>query len=299
MELRHIRYFLAIAEERNFTRAADRLGLAQPPLSMQIKDLEREIGVQLFHRSSQGATLTEAGIAFKNSIASIPAQIAVSAHAARRAAKGEIGHLRLGFTGSAALNPIVASIIRAFHRRFPDAEVSLEETNSVALAAHLAEDRLDTALLRPSTCDRDDLVTLPLLHEDLVVAIASGHAGGSKTIDLRDLRSSPLILTPRMVGTSLHDAALETCRIAGVDPIMGPTAPQIGSLLSLVSAELGYSLVPASLRQLPIAGVVFRELTHTSIRVGLAVAHRKDTPSQIALNFVKVANEVAQEGADG
>lgn len=153
MELRHIRYFLAVAEEGNFTRAAARVGIGQPPLSLQIKDLEREIGVQLFHRVPHGAELTEAGRAFLEVARQIPVTASDAVRAAQRAARGETGQLTLGFTGTAALNPIVPASIRAFRRRFPDVEMNLEEANSVALVSGLVDGRLDVAILRPAASD--------------------------------------------------------------------------------------------------------------------------------------------------
>lgn len=149
MELRHIRYFLAVAEERNFTRAAGRVGIAQPALSRQIKDLEAEIGATLFHRIPQGAALTEAGNAFLASVRTLPAQAAGAIHAARRAARGEIGALRVGFTGSAAFNPIVAAAVRSFRRTYPAVDLTLEEANTTRLATGLREGTFDAVFLRP------------------------------------------------------------------------------------------------------------------------------------------------------
>ncbi|WP_370638272.1 LysR family transcriptional regulator [Ancylobacter sp. Lp-2] len=300
MELRHIRYFIAVAEERNFTRAAARLGIGQPPLSAQIKDLEAEIGTQLFHRVAHGAELTEAGEAFLAAVKPLPEEAAAAIHAARRAARGEIGQLSVGLTGTAALNPLFPAAIRSFRRSYPEVELRIVEANSVVLLSSLVEGRLDVAILRPAESDPADLHEERLIDEPLVAALPAAHpaagkagkARGGKTragLDLTTLREEPFILTPRSVGTSLHDAALAACRAVGFEPRLGQPAPQIASILSLVAAEFGVSLVPASLGDLNVPGVAFRRLRAPEPRVGLVVAYRKHRPPPLALNFARAA----------
>jgi DNA-binding transcriptional LysR family regulator len=131
MELRHIRYFLAVAEEQHFTRAAAKVGISQPPLSQQIKDLEAEIGTALFRRVAHGAELTPAGEAFLEMVQGMPALAERGKHAARRASRGEIGSLRVGFTASSAFNAVVPAAIRAFRRAYGDVELTLEESNTL------------------------------------------------------------------------------------------------------------------------------------------------------------------------
>ena len=145
MELRHIRYFLAVAEERHFTRAAAKVGIGQPPLSQQIKDLEGEVGAALFHRLPHGAELTEAGTAFLDGVKEMPTIAARATMAARRAARGETGSLRVGLTASATFNVAVPSAIRAFRRASPEIDLTLEEANTAPLIARLREGTLDAA----------------------------------------------------------------------------------------------------------------------------------------------------------
>lgn len=296
MELRHIRYFLAVAREGNFTRAAARLGIGQPPLSLQIKDLEAEIGAKLFHRLPHGAELTEAGQAFQDAVRSIPDHAAGAVLAAQRAARGETGRLTLGVTGTAALNPIVSSIIRAFRRAYPAAELTLEESNSVALVANLLAGRLDVAILRPTNSDPAELQKHALIEETLVVAMPSTHPAAHRRgrLNLAMMKGAPLILTPRSAGASLHDAAVNACRSAGFEPTLGQPAPQIATILSLVSAELGISLVPASMRSFHINGVVFRDLNPAPPRVALAVAHRGERPPPLIQNFAMIARDISR-----
>lgn len=297
MELRHIRYFLAVAEEGNFTRAAARLGIGQPPLSLQIKDLEREIGARLFHRVPHGAELTEAGRAFLDKVGPLPERALQAAEAARRAERGETGRLSLGFTGTSVLHPVLGASIRAFRRRFPDVDLRLEEANSALLLDGLEEERLDVAILRPALSSDAPIQAFALVRERLVAALPAAHeaAGETSPLDLDTLAGEPLLLTPRRVGTSLHDAAIEACRAAGFEPVLGQSAPQIASVLSLVSAELGFSLVPDALRQLSIAGVRYRDLVPPAPHVELAVAYRRQRPSRLAANFADIARAAARD----
>ncbi len=299
MELRHIRYFLAVAEEGNFTRAAARLGIGQPPLSLQIKDLEREIGARLFHRVPHGAELTEAGRAFLDKVGPLPERALQAAEAARRAERGETGRLSLGFTGTSVLHPVLGASIRAFRRRYPDVDLRLEEANSALLLDGLEEERLDVAILRPALSSDAPIQAFALVRERLVAALPAAHeaAGETSPLDLDTLAGEPLLLTPRRVGTSLHDAAIEACRAAGFEPVLGQSAPQIASVLSLVSAELGFSLVPDALRQLSIAGVRYRDLVPPAPHVELAVAYRRQRPSRLAANFADIARAAAREVA--
>ena len=193
MELRHIRYFLAVAEERNFTRAASRVGIGQPPLSQQIKDLEGEIGAALFHRIPQGAELTDAGRAFLEHVRTIVPQTERAVRAARRAARGEIGSLRVGYTGSAPFNPIVTGTIRGFKRSYPDVDLSLEERNTAYLIESLLGGLLDAAFLRSEELGSEDLQLHPLSEEPMLVALPAGHkAAQSSHVDLRQLRDEQI-----------------------------------------------------------------------------------------------------------
>jgi DNA-binding transcriptional LysR family regulator len=290
MELRHIRYFLAVAEERNFTRAAARVGIGQPPLSQQIKDLETEVGAPLFHRIPQGAELTEAGRAFLENVRVIPVQAERATRAAQRAARGEIGSLRVGFVGSAPFNRVMPATIRSFRRAYPDVEMSFEESNAMRLIASLKDGELDAAFFRFNESPSDDLQIRLLSEERMVVALPATHpAAKSVEIDLVRLRNDALILVPRDVGPSLFDTVMLACRQAGFEPILGQSAPQLSSVVSLVAAELGFSMVPESMRQLQMTGVTYREVAGDAPLTRLALAYRRGETSKIVRNFVDLA----------
>ncbi len=289
MELRHIRYFLAVAEERHFTRAAQRLGIGQPPLSHQIKDLEREVGTPLFHRIPQGAELTEAGRAFEAGVRQIPGLVGEAVVAAQRAAAGETGRIRVGFTGSAAFNPRVPQAIRIYRRRFPDVELSLAEHNSIGLVEGLKNGSLDAAFLRPDAVDKQGLRLFHLADEPLIAALASARMPHGEPIRLEQLAEDAFILTPRALGPTLFDATLVTCRRAGFEPILGQSAPQVASVLALVAAELGVALVPESMRDASFRGVTYHDLTGNAPKVALALATRNDEQAATVAAFVAEA----------
>jgi len=300
MELRHVRYFLAVAEERNFTRAAARVGIGQPPLSQQIRDLEREVGAALFHRIPQGAELTDAGRAFLEHVRAIPPQAERAIRAARRAARGEIGSLRVGYTASAPFNPIVTAAIRSFKRAYPGVDLSLEESNTARLITGLRESLLDAVFLRSEDLGGDDLQLHPLSEEPVVVALPASHpVAKSSRVDLRQLRSDPLILTPRSIGQTFFDTVVAACRAAGFEPLLGQSAPQMVSVVNLVAADLGYSLVPASLRQIRVTGVAYREIEVLAPVATLALASRRGETSVVVRNFLGRAWQSARDQTAG
>src|SRR5580700_6334332 len=177
VELRHIRYFLAVAEERHFTRAAAKVGIGQPPLSQQIKDLEGEVGVALFRRLAHGAELTEAGNAFLAGVKEMPLIAQTATMAAQRAARGELGSLRVGFTSTATFIAVVPSAIRSFRRTYPEIYLTLEEANTTRLVTGLREGTLDADFLRPGTGtpDTGELQLRRLPEEPMVVALPKRH----------------------------------------------------------------------------------------------------------------------------
>ncbi|HGY2281771.1 TPA: itaconate degradation transcriptional regulator RipR [Citrobacter braakii] len=287
MELRHIRYFLAVADERHFTRAAAKLGIGQPPLSQQIKDLERELGTLLFRRVPHGAELTEAGIAFYEVVKGIPVAAERATQAAQRIARGESGVLRVGFTASAAFNSVVPDAIRTFKRAYPDVCLQLEEGNTTRLADGLNEGSLDVAFLRPGFggSERFHLRLFP--EEPMVIVLAETHPQAAcDRIALHTLKDEAFLLFPREIGLSLYDSVIAACRHAGFEPKIGQLVPQITSVINLVSAELGVSVVPASMRQVNVMGVVYRPIADQIPGAKLALAYRRGDTSPALRNFV-------------
>ena len=290
MELRHLRYFLAVAQELNFTRAARRLNIAQPPLTQQIKALEAELGVTLFDRSSYRIQLTEGGRAFAAEVERILGEVRNAVLIAKRAARAAVGQVRVGFTESASFNPRVTSAFRSFRSAYPDIEVSLEERQSTELAVGLREGRIDIAFLRPPLKKEDGLRLHLLEEEEMVVAVPSGHPlAKRKEIALVELEAETFILYPRAVRPGLADAVVSACEKVGFTPRVEQYAPQMSSTINLVAASLGISVVPRSMRELQPHAVSYLRLRGCPVHALLGIAHRADEASVAVLKFVEMA----------
>ncbi len=292
MELRHIRAFLMIAEERSFTRAAARLGIAQPPLSAQIRQLEDHVGAPLFRRLPHGAELTPAGSAFLGVVREMPHLAERGRNAARRVARGEAGALTLGFTASSIFHPRVTRALAAFRATYPDVELTLEEANTARLLQGLREGSVDAAFLRPADDDRDGLAVTALDREPMTAVLPCSHpAAGAEGVRLAELAEAPLLLFPREIGPVLFDIVVDACRRAGFEPRLGQTTPQIASIVHLVAAGFGVAIVPQSMRQIGGADVVYKAILDDGPRAPLAFARSAQDPSPIALNLETLTGE--------
>src|ERR1700749_49747 len=215
MELRHLRYFLAVAEELNFTRAAKRLNIAQPQLTQQIKALEAEMGVTLFDRTGYRVELTDAGRTFMPQVARILADVRSAVTLAKRAALGDVGHVRVGFTESASFNPRVTAAFRNFRTAYPEVEVSLEESPTTVLAAALREGRIDAAFVRPPLRAVGGLGLHIVDEEEMVVAVSTGHPLAERPdLEMKDLADETFVLYPRVDGPGLADTVIAACERA-------------------------------------------------------------------------------------
>jgi DNA-binding transcriptional LysR family regulator len=290
MELRHLRYFLAVAHARNFTRAAEALGIGQPPLSQQIKALEEELGVQLFYRTAYGAELTQTGQVFEDEAKRVLEDADRAVRAAQRAERGETGYLRVGFTGTAAFNPGVSDLIRKFRVTFPNAELSVQEATSGVLFQALAEERLDVAIVRPERSIADTIRVQPWQKEPMLVALPAGHPLAlRRRVEMRDLAGEAFVQVPREAGGALFDNIVAACRAAGFEPKMSLPAPQIASAITLVAAGLGVSIVPSAIAHVQVQGVVYRPLRAKGLEAKLSLASRRDDASAVVRNFLKLA----------
>jgi DNA-binding transcriptional LysR family regulator len=295
MELRHLRYFVAVAHEGHVTRAAEKLNIAQPPLSQQIKALEAEIGAPLFVRHPRGVALTDAGRSFLGDAEAILASVGHAAQRARRTARGETGRIAVGFTTSAPFHPLVARAIREFRSARPDVSFVLEESSSGDLLAGLREDRLDIAFIRSGVTDSEGLTVHPLLNEDMAAALPARHRLARRpTLALKELANETFILYRRPDGRGLFDVIIAACAAAGFSPHVGQEAPRIVSTLNLVAAGLGVTIVPASLSRLPLEGVTYRPLRgRPALKVPLSLASRRDERSAATLGFIEQVRRMA------
>jgi DNA-binding transcriptional LysR family regulator len=301
MELRHLRYFIAVAEEKHMTRAAERLGIQQPPLSMQIRALEDELEVQLFRRKPRGVELTDAGAAFLERARTILDQVERAAATTRRTARGEQGRVVVGFTSSAPFHPFVPRVIRSFREMSPHVSLVLEESGSSELVQGLHNEEIDAAFIRSPVADVVGLMVRPLLEEKMLVALPTGHElakssrwSRASPLPLSALANETFILYKRPGGPGLYDTIITACRGAGFSPRVGQEAPRIISTLNLVAAGLGVSLVPESLRRLQMDGVVYRKLSDDSEPTApLILACRRGENAAAVQRFIDLVRSTA------
>lgn len=286
MELRHLRYFVATAEAQHFTRAAELLGMAQPPLSQQIRQLEQEVGTPLFDRTGRGVVLNDAGRAFLACAEDILQRAQAAVQTAQRAARGEVGELTLGFTESASFNGVVTALIRQYRLQYPEVEITLSQGDSETLVAQLREGAIDAAFVRPPFALEgglaDGRLTFTQLDEEpLVVALPLGHAlARRKRLAPQDLAQERFILYSRKSGYGLSADIMAACRQHGVNPLIGQRAPQLSSAVNLVAAGMGVAVVPASLRHVRPDGVVYRPFALDWPRAVLGLAFRAHKPGE-------------------
>jgi DNA-binding transcriptional LysR family regulator len=292
-ELRHFRYFVATAEELNFGRAARRLRIAQPSLSRQILDLEREIGVRLFDRNRRGVALTGAGSQFLDGARAALLRVAEAIDLAQRAARGEIGLLRIAYLPGMATSRLPL-IVRSFRARHPGVKVVLREAWPEEQRQQLLRGDLEIGFMRGRVAETA-LATETMLAEEVLVALPTGHPlARRRVLSLRALATEAFVLPDRMRGPAFHDEIVALCRAAG----FSPRAAQEGAYLELVGAVAsgaGVALVPGSMRRALRAGVVYRRLRERP-QTEIAMTWPRATQSPALLDFLGQARSGATIG---
>jgi DNA-binding transcriptional LysR family regulator len=293
MELRHLRYFLAVAEELHFGRAAARLHISQPPLSQQIRRLEKELQAPLFHRTKRHVELTNAGRVFLGDARALVAQAEQAAGNAQRASRGEIGQLLVGCDLWADfLNG--ARIIRLFARRHPDVEVELRDLTATEQMAALEAGRIHVGILRPPVHSKA-LMSERLLSESLVVAFPRGHKFKNYgRVSWRALDDEPYVLFSGRRAPAFEALVARACHDAGLTLRVKYEVEHPQTILAIVEAGLGISLVPASLQMVKRPGIAYRRLSPAGPALETVIAWRRDTELPLVQAFVKVAREVAR-----
>ena len=276
MELRHLRYFVAVAEERHFGRAAARLHIAQPPLSQQIRRFEAELGEPLLYRTTRSVELAPAGEVLLERAREILAAVDSAIDDARRAARGEYGRLAIGFTGSSTYAMLPALAV-AMREELPGVALDLQgELLTPAQVARLLDGRLDLGLLRPPVHERD-LCTEVLHSEPLVAVLPESHPlAKADAIALERLEGERFVTYPSHFRSVVHDAVEDACAAHGFEPVAAHEVAETATLVSFVAAGLGVSLVPASVANMTVQGAIYRPLADDATRVELAAAWRRD-----------------------
>ena len=273
MELKHLRSFLAVAQEASFTRAARRLHIAQPPLSQRIRQLEEEVGVSLFDRHTRKVTLSRAGQVFFDDVVRLLAGLDQAVAACRRADKGELGELRVGYSGRAS-HLLLPRLLHAFRTRFPEVDLDLVGPHpSGTLRTLLLEERLDVALCFLPFAD-DGIATRSLASIEFVLALPATHPLAKQAhVDLAALATDPFVAYPANKGFQLREAMDAECRRSGFTPRVLRESETSQVLLCLVAAGMGASIVPRELQyQEEIAGVAFKSLGADAVRLDHGMA---------------------------
>lgn len=287
--IRQLRYFVAVAEELNFTRAAERLQIAQPPLSRQIQSLEQALGFMLLERTNRRVTLTAAGDVFLAECRQILNQVEHGVRVAQRVAQGEIGQLVVGFEG-AAHNSLILGIIRQFRARFPDTDLIMQEMSSGKQVEALQQRHLDVGLIEPIAAEGDIQIE-PLLSEPLVVTLGKHHAlAQEKQIALSQLADEPWVTGRNRYGCGLLLRILEACREAGFTPKVQQETNDLQMTLGFVASGLGVALLPES-STLAQEGIVYRSLQPPVPQARLAIAWHAEQKLPVVDSFLQVVEE--------
>ncbi len=295
MELRHLRYFIAVAEELHFGRAAERLGISQPPLSQQIQALEEEIGARLFERTNRRVELTDAGRLFLDESRQVLAQVDKAVLLARRAHLGELGELKIGFTSSAPFTSTIPSSIHAFRKAYPDVHLDLQEMSSRQVLKALLEESLQVGVIRPLALP-DAVHWVELFREPLVAVLRADHplaAGSEDGLAIAALAEELFVFFPRSYGTGLYDQVIALTRQAGFSPRIAQEASEAMTIIGLVSAGLGVSILPASFRRTRVDGVVYRTLSDPEATTAVWLVRRQNEGSPLALSFIDLVTREA------
>lgn len=286
MELRHLRYFVMVAQELNFSRAAERLHMAQPPLSQQIRALEIELGVQLFERDKRPLQLTHAGQAFLKQAQLVLTQVEQATQIAQQANRGEVGHLAIG-VNSTVTQSVLPSILNIFQTRFPQIELILCELDSQTQIQQLRDCMIDCSFLNSPIQNNPDLNSLSILKEPLIVAIHQEHPLLShQRIPLKALSQEPFILPPSHIGQGFYHQVLNLCQENGFMPTVVQQARWLQTVLSLVAGRIGIALVPASMQNLQRTGVVYKDIQPT-LEIETLAVWRSHNPSPALRQFIE------------
>lgn len=295
MELRHLRYFIAVAEELHFGRAAAKVGIAQPPLSQQIRALELEIGIMLFQRTKRRVQLTEPGRVFLEAARAALDAVERAVEAARQAGRGQVGRLAVGFVPWADFTEF-PRIIRLFGERHPDVKLELDGVIATEQIAALRAGRLDVGFTRPPLSD-GALLSEPLLSEPIVVVFPVGHRFAKfRRVPMVELVGESCILLARRRAPVFYDHIVALCRAAGYTLEARQEVDQPQTLIGLVAAGLGISLVPATFASVARRGVAHRWLDPPGAELQTIVAWRGDDASPVVQEFLSVVREVTAEG---
>jgi DNA-binding transcriptional LysR family regulator len=297
MELRHLRYFVAVAEELSFTRAAERLHIGQPPLSQQIQALEAEIGARLLERNKRRVLLTEAGRLFLADARRMLALAEQAKETAHRAHMGEAGELRVGFTFSTPFTPLFAKVVRRYRQAYPRVLLSFQEMTTLHQLAKIEARELDVGFVRPASMQLPHKVALTKLRSDplRLVLPTDSPLARQESIAVKDLAGQAFVVFPKDAGTGIYHQIFELCRAAGFTPHIAMEAGEPSTIIGLVAAGCGISVLPGSFEGIHMEGVVYRPLADPEATTSMLLARHTEGGGPLAEAFVALAQAAAEE----
>lgn len=296
LELRHLRYFLAIADEMNFGQAAEKLNIAQPGLSQQIQMLEQILDVTLFDRSRRRLRMTLAGEMFETEAREIMAHVERATQVAQRAARGEVGRLAIGYVGSAAYTGMLTNLVGEFRGNHPLVDLEISEVEMLRQLEAIAQGRLDIGFIRPPVPLPQGIASVPVLAEELLIALPSSHRqAGQQKVSLRELSEETFITPQHPPQVSFHAHTVNACAAAGFQPRLGSQGRDFMTIASMVSVGLGIALVPQSVHCIQLPNVVYRPVSETLPKAELSVAFRRGDASMAVKNFIALARRFSKE----
>jgi DNA-binding transcriptional LysR family regulator len=303
MELRHLRYFLAVAEERHVTRAAARLGLKQPPLSQQIHALEKELGIKLLTRLPRGVELTPAGQVFLEDVRALLGGVERATSRARAAAMGQPRRISIGLTTAASLHPGVTRTLRAYADDHAAVSLDLHANSAEGLTEALLRHEVQVAIIRAAVARPADLVFEKLAEEKMLIALPAKHhlvkrraSGAHAPVSLRALAGERMILVRRHATPGMYGNVLDACHRAGFAPLVVAEVEQMLTCINLVAAGVGISLVPASIREIRQLGIVYCPvLDAPSLVAPLTLVYNRGEADPIVTDFIELSRKLAKD----
>lgn len=290
IELRHLRYFAAVAEDLHFGRAATRLALSSPSLSVQIRQLEELVGARLLDRHSRRVALTDAGRVFLDAAVRVLREVDAAVLAARQADAGETGELRVGF-GPTLMLSTLAQVVSAYRTRHPGVHLDLRELTTADQIAALLRGDLDVGFVRGAEADAR-LSVEPFAREPLVIAMNRHHAlARSRGVAVAALADEPWVLFPRAIAPLLHEQVMKLCRDAGFSPRVVQESWEVYTTVGLVGAGVGVTIVPATVQRMAWKGVVYKPIARASVQLSMVRASGKVRP--VVDEFLTVARKAA------
>jgi DNA-binding transcriptional LysR family regulator len=301
MDYRQLRYFIAVAEELSFSRAARKLNISQPPLSIQIKAIETELGTSLFSRNRRRVELTPAGEVLLENARRAVKQLEHTTEAVRRAGRGEAGTIRLAFTSSVPMREAFAVMLRAFRGRYPDVQIELQHMGTGCQFSALANDQIDFGILRPPAAlqQNRNIKLMPLWRDRSRLFLPSNHplAHSNAPISMTELVDQPFVGVEPLVNCGMHEHLMSLCGAAGFTPRIEQEARELNTVLGLVSAGLGIAVLPECYVCMAMPGVSSRPIPGVEAESWLMIAMRERSLPPLLQRFVDVVCNLGQADA--